>query len=158
VQEHGPPSWRRAGAGRGGPGAVGFMAWVTEAEYVEHSVCARWLSREPPPLQPPRSLSPDSRPHDQGAPWSEDAPAAQDHPTRGQHSQLTWEEHAWYLRSRSPEQAERLSPEDAARLRHLHAVVAAEQAAFRAQRAAETDVAALLSVHPRIHEQVRLAG
>lgn len=129
--------------------------WVTEAQYLEHGVCARWLKREPPPLlKPPRVdaavLANNGRwAHAQKATVESLQPTSVCH-----HSQLTWEEHAWYLRHRAPEQLERLSREDADRLQRLHTIVVAEQAAFRAQRAADTDVAALAKFDPRVAEKV----
>lgn len=125
--------------------------WVTESEFLEHSACARWLAREPPPPLPiPRAPAANELPaRDSGDPKGPQ-PAVP-----GQHSQLSWEEHAWYLRSRAPEQAERLSQADTARLQRLHALVVAEQAAFREQRAAATDVAVLRTYHPHVAGQVR---
>jgi hypothetical protein len=124
--------------------------WVSETEFLEHSACARWLAREPPPPLPiPRApAANEAAARDNGDPKGQQ-------PAPGQHSQLSWEEHAWYLRHRAPEQEERLSQADTARLQRLHALVVAEQAAFREQRGAATDVAVLRTYHPRVAEQVR---
>jgi len=128
------------------------MVWVTEAQYTEHGVCARWLTRQPPPLLPPPNGDKQRPLHSEAtARESLEAPSS----ATGQHSQLSWAEHAWYLRHRAPEQAERLSQDDTERLQKLHAVVSAEQAAFRAQRATDTDVTALSTFHPQIAVQAR---
>ena len=125
--------------------------WVSEAEYLEHSACARWLAREPPPPLPiPRAPAANEAAARDSGLLKGQQPAAP-----GQHSALSWEEHAWYLRHRAPEQAERLSQADTARLQRLHALVVAEQAAFREQRGAATDVAVLRTYQPRVAEQVR---
>ncbi len=125
-------------------------AWISEASYQELSVCARWLHRTPPPVE--------AQPNVPAAPLPlayADAAEAEAGACVRQHSQLTWEEHLWFLRSRAPEAAARLSPDEAARMGRLEGVVAAEQAAFRAQRAADADVAALRCYHPRVAEQAR---
>ena len=114
--------------------------WLEEADYVAHSDSARWLrgvsaatvgstAVRPPPPEPLGCKT----------------------GTLQLLSQLSWEEHRWYLRARLDTS---LSRADTERLLRLDTRVAAEQAAFHAQRAALLDAAALRFCHLHVAQEV----
>jgi len=131
---------------------MGETSWISEASYLELSVSARWLHRTPPAAEVEAGAREQAPP---ALPTAAEGAAEASHASL-RHSRLTWEEHAWFLRSR--EAAARLTEEEGERLRRLEGAVAAEQDAFRAQRVADADVVALRLYQPHVAERARLPG